>query len=307
MIFIFQRKLLTLPVNIAIFEHMQMAKVEMQVVTRGRIPGGVKRDVAHTLRDCYNKFGSRSPYKVEVFIGEDDATTLNFINEEKFKIGIAEKERKVSVCTHDSLRGYPRVAVSLESYNAYSKLARLGALRHEAAHTVLHGSLEFRIYKVPEDCRQIAVIKSISGEVLKQVVNNISEAIMELEATFYLIKHDFIDCQAAFALEWVEPPLENDRMFNVAATDRESLFIYKTALLRPVLLTHPLLALPKTKKISLECKVLLGRKIEELAESLGDQQQGEKLLQVANIIATNLTDDTHQNVDFAVHKAMGLA
>ncbi len=284
-----------------------MAKVEMQVTTRGRIPGGMKREITGTLRDCYNKFASRAPYKVEVVIGEDDATALDFINEEKFKIGISEKERTICVCTHDSLRAYPRIIVSLEGYNEYPKLARTGALRHEAAHTVLHGSLEFRIYKVPEDCRQVAVIKSISGDVLKQVVNNISQAIMELEATLYLVKHNFIDCQAAFALEWIHPPSENDRMFNVAATDREAMFIYKTALLQPVLLTHPLLALPKTKKISLERKVLLGRKIEELAELLQDEQQGEKLLQVANIIATGLTDDTHENVDFAVHKAMGLA
>ncbi len=286
---------------------MQMAKVEMQVITRGRVPGGVKRDIAHTLRDCYNKFGSLAPYKVELFIGEDEATMLDFLNEEKFKIGIAVKEHQVSVCSHDSLRGYPRIAVSLEGYNAYSRMARAGALRHEAAHTVLHGSLEFQIYKIPEDCRQMAVIKSISSDVLKQVVNNVSEAIMDLEATLLLVKHNFIDCQAAFALEWIEPPLENDRMFSAAQTDREAAFIYKTALLRPILLAHPLLALPKTKKISLERKVLLGRKIEELAESLADQQQGEKLLQVANIIATSIADDTHNNVDIAIHKAMNLA
>ena len=34
-----------------------MVGVELSVITKGRIPGGVKREVANVLRDCYRRFG----------------------------------------------------------------------------------------------------------------------------------------------------------------------------------------------------------------------------------------------------------
>jgi len=43
-----------------------MAHVNVDVVTSGGIPWGVKRELANIVRDCYRRFGSRIPYKVEV-------------------------------------------------------------------------------------------------------------------------------------------------------------------------------------------------------------------------------------------------
>jgi hypothetical protein len=77
-------------------------------------------------------------------------------------------------------------------------------------------------------------------------------------------------------------------------------------LLKPILFAHPLLALSKKKKISLERQVMLGRKIEEFSENLKGPGHN-KLLQVASLIADNLTEDTHKNVDSALHQAMSLA
>jgi len=107
-------------------------------------------------------------------------------------------------------------------------------------------------------------------------------------------------------LEWVWFPKEDKSISAAAVTDRQAKFIYQTALLRPILFAHPLLSLPKAKKISLERQVLLGRKVEELVERLSGSEQG-RLLQVANLIAEGLTQDTHQNVDSALHQAMSLA
>jgi len=275
-------------------------------MTRGRTPGGATREVVNTIKDCYKRFGSKSPYKVDVLIAETQSIMQDFLSEEKFRFGITNADNEYSICSHDALRGYPRITVSLEGLAALSKLARLGALRHESAHSVLHCSLEFRIFRIPEDSRQIALIKGIELPILEQFIYILAAAIMDFEASSLLVQHDFIECQAAYALECIQPPKQDTSSLESAKLERQAKFIFKTALLQPMLLAHPLLALPKSKKISLERQILLGRKIEELVELIDSSEQS-RLLQVSNIIADNLTSDTHHNVDTAIPQAMTLA
>lgn len=282
-----------------------MANIDLNIVPRGRIPGGAKSEITNTLRDCYRRFGPRSLYKVEVLICETEGIRHDFLREEKARLGITNFEDDDAICSYNAWRGYPTITVSVERLGQFSKPARQGALRHEAAHTVLHGSLEYNIFRIPEDCRQIAAVKGIDLMVLEQVIRNLSSAIKDCEASRFLIAHDFIDCQAAFALEWIQPP-ETKPGSRLTKMERQERFIHQTVLLKPILLADPLLAIPKSKKISLELQVLLGRRIEELIEQLAEYDQN-KLLQTASTIANNLTDDTHNNVDSALHHVMTLA
>ena len=50
----------------------------------------------------------------------------------------------------------------------------------------------------------------------------------------------------------------------------------------------------------------LARRVEELLEYLGSAEQN-RLLQVANMIVEDSTEDTHRNVDSALRQAMSLA
>jgi len=283
-----------------------MSKIDINLITRGRTSGGATREVVNTVRDCYKRFGSKAPYKVDILVAETQSMMQDFLKEENFRFGITNTNNESSICSHDALRGYPRITVSLEGLAEFSKLARLGAVRHEAAHSVLHCALEFGIFRIPEDSRQIASIKGIELPVLEQVIYILASAIMDYEASYLLVEHDYIECQAAFALEWIQPPKQDKLLLNSAKTERQAKFIFKTALLQPMLFTRPLLALPKNKKISLERQILLGRKIEELVELIDEAEQN-RLLQASNLIADNLTSDTHVNVDVSIQHAMSLA
>lgn len=283
-----------------------MVNVELNVITRGRIPWGVKREVTSALRDCYRRFGPRVPYKVEVHIVDREATMRDFLKEEKFRLGITTSGDEEFICSHDAWRGYPRIIVCFEKLAKLNRLAGLGAVRHEAAHSVLHGSLEYYIFRIPEDCRHTAMIKGIDLAVLEQALYYVSVAVKDFEATRFLVQHDYIDCQFAFAIEWLQPSEEDKSAWGSAKANRQAKFVYETALLKPTLFAHPLLALPRSKKISLEQQVQLGRRVEELIEHLGEAEQS-KLLQVANMIAESSTQDTHKNVDSALNQAMSLA
>jgi hypothetical protein len=185
-------------------------------------------------------------------------------------------------------------------------MARLGAIRHEAAHSATHGSLEYYIFRIPEDCRHTAAIKGLDSPVLDQALYFVSVAVKDFEATRFLVQHDFIGCQFAFALEWLQPSEQDKSAWKLAQTNRQTKFIYLTALLKSALFAHPLLALPRSKKISLEHQVLLARRMEEMLEYLGSAEQN-RLLQVANMIVEYATEDTHRNVDSALRQAMNLA
>ena len=283
-----------------------MATVELNIITSGNIPWGVKKEIENTFRDCYRRFGPRVPYKVEVHVVDRESSMRALLKEDKLRLGIATSGEEEFICSHDAWRGYPRVICCLERLAKLSKSARLGALRHEAAHSALHGSLEYYIFRIPEDCRHTAAIKGLDSPVLDQALYCVSVAVKDFEATRFLVKHDFIDSQFAFGLEWLKPSEQDKSTWKLAQTNRQAKFIYLTALLKPTLFAHPLLALPRAKKISLEHQVQLARRVEELLECLGSAEQN-RLLQVANMIVEDSTEDTHRNVDSALRQAMSLA
>jgi hypothetical protein len=284
-----------------------MATIEISVITSGNIPWSYKRDVENIFRDCYRKFeSSRIPYKVEIHLVDREANMRALLKEDRLRLGMSAGGDDDFVCSHDAWRGYPRIICSLDRLIKLNKAARLGAIRREAAHSVLHGSMEYYIFRIPDECRHTAAIKALDPPVLDQVLYHVSVAVKDFEATKFLVQHDFIDCQFALALEWIKPSEEDRSTWKQAQTNREAKFIYLAALLRPMLFVHPLLALPRTKNISLESQVQLARRVEEILENLGGTEQN-RLLQVTNMIAEQATEDTHRNVDIAMCQTMNLA
>jgi len=283
-----------------------MATVEISTITSGNIPWNFKREIESIFRDCYRHFGSRIPYKVEIHVVDREANMRALLKEDKMRLGMATDGDEEFVCAHDAWRGYPRVICSLDRLTKLNKLARLGAIRHEAAHSSLHGSLEYYIFKIPDECRHQATIKALELPVLDQALYYVSVAVKDFEATRLLVQHDFIDSQFTFALEWLKPSEQSKSDWKLAQPDRQNKFIYLTTLLRPMLFAHPLLALPRSKDISLENQVQLARRMEEILEHLGTTEQN-RLLQVASVIAEQATEDTHKNVDAAMCQVMNLA
>jgi hypothetical protein len=297
---------LTLPTNIVIFVVARMATVEISIITSGNIPWNFKRDVENIFRDCYRRFGSGIPYKVEIHVVDKEANMRALLKEDRLRLGMSGGGDDEFVCSHDAWRGYPRVICSLDRLTELNKLARLGAIRREAAHSVLHGSMEFYIFRIPDECRHTATIKALESQVLDQALYYVSVAVKDFEATRLLVRHNFIDCQFNFALAWMKPSEQDKSTWKNVQTNRQTKFIYLTALLRPLLFAHPLLALPHAKNISLENQVQLARRVEQMLEHLGTTEQN-RLLQVSSVIAEQATEDTHKNVDIAMCQVMNLA
>src|SRR4030043_2404078 len=114
------------------------------------------------------------------------------LKEDKIRLGITTGGDEEFICSHDAWRGYPRVICCVEKLAKLNKLARPGAIRHEAAHSALHGSLEYYIFRIPDDCRHTAEIKALDSAVLDQALYYVSVAVKDFEATRFFIQHSFI-------------------------------------------------------------------------------------------------------------------
>lgn len=280
--------------------------LDLSYFARGDVPGNVKKDISEIVGDCYKRFGDRVPYKIEVHVFDTEENLNSFIKQEKFKLGISlNTVDNASPCTYDVLCGFPRLLIPIDRLSGYNKSARAGAIRHEAAHTILHGGLEYNIFQIPEDCRHTATVKGIDVEKLEGVFFQLTMGIKDHEATRFLIKHDFIHCQFAYALEWIQPTEQDKTSWMVAKTNRQTRFIYESALMRPLLFANPLLSLTKSSKVPAEEQLQLGARIEKMIEMLGETEEN-KVLQVAAGIIEVITDDTHNNIDAAFHQLMNL-
>ncbi len=283
-----------------------MASLELGFFTRGNISGSFRKEVTKVINDCYKRFGGRVPYRIAVYLFDTEENLNNFLREEKFKLGLSFNNiDEASPCTFEVFRGYPKLLICNDRLSKYSKHARAGAIRHEAAHTVLHGTLEYSIFQIPEDCRHIAMVKGIDSEKLDEVFFQLSLGVKDFEATRFLISHDFIQCQIAFALEWIKPSEDDRTAWSVSRSNRQTRFIYESALMRPLLFTDPLLSLPKSRKVPLEEQVQLSARIEQMLDVLGDTEE-KKVIQTAGAMIGAFTEDTHINIDTAFRQAINL-
>ncbi|MBN1375816.1 MAG: hypothetical protein JXA01_06650 [Dehalococcoidia bacterium] len=283
-----------------------MSAADLSYFTRGNIPSNFKKEISDVLNDCYKRFGHRAPYKIEIFIFDTQENLNSFLREEKFKLGLSFNAiDEVSACTYEVLRGYPRLLICQERLAPYSKAGRAGAIRHEAAHTVLHGSLEYSIFQIPEDCRHIAMVKGIEPAKLEELFFQLSMGVKDFETTRFLVEHDYIACQFSYALEWIKPADDDRTAWNISRTNRQTRFVYESALMRPILFCDPLLSLPKSRKTPEEDRLQLDARIEQMISFLGETEEN-KVLKVAGSIIEVLGNDTHENIDAAFHQLINL-
>ena len=124
----------------------------------GQVSQDELQDIRDILEECYSRLGEgrKIPDRVEVRLFETSDKLLEFLQKEKKELGIGTSGDEAFICSHDAWRGYSRLSVCLERLNTLSPIARLGALRHEVAHSVLHGGPEYYTVRIPADCVAVA-------------------------------------------------------------------------------------------------------------------------------------------------------
>lgn len=154
--------------------------------------------VKNTLEECYLQLEPHEVAYVDLCLFESAAQMRAFFTREKLSLGIAGVFDDLFVAQHDAWRGTPRISICLDRLRALPNEAQVGNIRHEACHSILHGSIEY--YMIPLSLISAFVDKrEFSGESAASFVYLVSIAVKDFEVAKFLFERGRLKDQVAYA------------------------------------------------------------------------------------------------------------
>lgn len=250
--------------------------------------------IRSTLEECYPQLGRWLPEKVEVRVFDTSTQLTIFLESEKTELGIETSGDEAFICSHDAWRGFPRLLICIERLSALPLLAQLGTLRHEAAHTVLHGALAYYVFRLPSDTMELAQAKGVASPLLQQVLYYCAIAVKDLEVTRLLLHQGYGECQLAFAQTQFLPSEEDKLAWLLAKDNPQTRLLFFTGQLKMLFQGWPL----ETAGL-----LTLGECTDSMLSYIKPEER-RQLLDLAISIAKQLGEDTHENVRLTLKQVL---
>jgi hypothetical protein len=262
--------------------------------------GTVEDEFTHAVleifRNFYNRIAVGAVELMDLYLFEKASLMNAFIDQEKRNLGIATSSFETRfLAVHDAWHGTPRIMVACDTVFYLPELVRLGCIHHEAAHTVLHGSLEYYMFSTPifpaSLKEKIVVLRQVLGDVLYLV----SVAVKDYEATRLLLNNGFIKDQVAYNKYILKPSEEDVDAWNLARKNKIAQVLFLLALLKTACCAAPLL---NDQKYGEQINELLVRNMSYLPPIW--------ISRIFTLLKTTskFSQDTHQNVELFARTAI---
>ena len=272
-----------------------MAKLPaLEFHCHGHVSQDELQEIRSILEECYPLLGKWLPERVEVRLFDTPLQLAIFLESEKEELGIRTSGDEAFICSHDAWRGFPRLLICLERVGALPHLARLGTLRHEAAHTVLHGALAYYVFRVSPNCIELAQTKDIDLNLLQQMLYFCAIAVKDFEATRLLLQQGYRECQVAFAQAQFLPSEEDKLAWLLAKHNPQARLLFCTGQLKMLLLSWPL---EMAGLFALE--QCIGSMLSYI-----EAEERKRLIDLTASISNQLGEDTHDNVRFTLRQVL---
>jgi len=182
-----------------------------QVERHGHILEKEASDILSFLEGCYDRIRPVGLDLVEIVLFENDRLWRSHMTAERRRAGVPSSDfDDAFIATHDAWTGIPRISISLDRRKALARPVWEGALRHEAGHSILHGSLEYYVLPMPKALTDIAhKFHTLTGH-LTDILYLLSVAVKDMEVTKLLVSNGYVEDQAAYA-RFVMKPTEQDQ------------------------------------------------------------------------------------------------
>jgi hypothetical protein len=245
--------------------------------------------VLEIFNNFYNRIAVGAVDLIDLYLFEKTSSMNAFLGQEKRTLGIATSPFETRfLAVHDAWHGTPRIMVACDKVFCLPTLVRFGCMHHEAAHTVLHGSLEYYMFSaptLPDPLKEkIAVLRPVLGDILYLV----STAVKDYEATRLLVNNGFIKDQVAYNKYILEPSEEDADTWNLARQNTIAQVLFLIALLKTACCAAPLL---KDREYGEQINEFLVRNIRYLPPIWISR------LLTLLVTTTKFGPDTHQNVE----------
>ncbi len=223
-------------------------------------------------------------------------TVKTLIRAEKSALGIDETLDEDFHSFHDAWRGVPRITLCLDRLNILPRLTRVGSVRHEVGHSILHGSLEYYVFNLGSDALTMAERRGVRSSVLKEILFLASVAVKDYEVTRLLQNHGYERDQTALSLHHLKPSRDDLVAWEIAELGYDMKLLYLTAQLKPLAVALPLL---KSRRYGEVTRKGVNNFLRHLPPPVRDG-----LSKLLNTAFPRFRDDTHRNVRFLVNEVL---
>lgn len=235
----------------------------------GVIESSIVKEILSVMNECYMRLQPHSVQIVDLLLFKESKTLQAFLSEEKMNLGIATSNFEESYfALHDAWRGTPRIMISFDRISELSNLVRNGGIRHEAAHTILHGSPEYYIFSTPEALKKLGTLYNIPGKTVKDILYLISIAVKDYEVTHLLCEKEYVEDQIAYNKHFLKPSDDDLQAWRIAQTNQTAKLLFFASLLKTTCSAIPLL---KNRKHSAEIAESIRQNLNYLPSTLSSR------------------------------------
>jgi hypothetical protein len=179
---------------------MGSALVHIVVSKYGKIDDEEIERITETMQECYNRLTPHEVSLVDLYIFERSSSVEIFFAKECRKVGVASAPfDKLFFAMHDAWRGIPRITLCLERMDKLPRLVKMGGIRHEVGHSILHGNLSYYVLSFPPALLKVVDCFKLSFEYTTNLLYLISIAVKDYEVARLLHEQGYVKDQIAYA------------------------------------------------------------------------------------------------------------
>lgn len=245
--------------------------------------------IIELMRECYIRLEPHKVSIVDLYIFENSLSAEAFLAMEQRRLGVKTLSfNEHFFAMHDAWRGTPRIILCLDRMRDLPKLVRVGGIRHEVGHTVLHGSIEYYLFPFPRPLLELVERFSLPERYAVDMLYLVSIAVKDYEVTRLLYQRGYIEDQVAYVKSLLKVSEGDVISWGLSRGDPLLEALYLMGLLKTIGCAAPLLA---DRDFGDEIEACLRDSVSYLPKDLSTV-----ILNIAKERFTELKDDTLSNI-----------
>ncbi|MEM2648488.1 MAG: hypothetical protein QXS10_05390 [Candidatus Bathyarchaeia archaeon] len=274
--------------------------VRIVVYRYGRVPDGELSLILDVMEECYSRLMPHEVSLVDLYVFENSSLAESFLMRERMNLGISTTPflEETFFATHDAWRGIPRIALFLDKMRALPELVRVGGIRHEVGHTVLHGSLEYYLLALPPSLLQAVDKFNIPIEYARNILYLASIAVKDYEVTRLLYAHGYVNDQVEYVGFLLRDNRDETLSWRLSSGNSLLEALHMMSLLKVIGCAAPLLA---DENFGGKMRADLTRYLNHLPE-----ERSRALMDIAEKSFMRLRGDTIQNINSVMEDCIAI-
>jgi len=261
----------------------------LHVERHGRILDEEARDILSLLEECYGRLRPVDLDIVEIVLFENDRLWHSHMMAQRRRVGVTSSDfDDAFIATHEAWTGIPRISISLDRGKAVARPVWEGALRHEAGHSILHGSLEYYVFPMPKALLDVAHEFRTLTSHLTDILYLLTVAVKDMEVTKLLVSNRYSEDQVAYARFVMKPTEQDQDAWDLSSINAEARVLCLVGRFKDLAAATVLASMSYSHRVGLE----------EIEGSIGyfSREAREALLDTMTKILNDLGNDTFANI-----------